>query len=81
MSRGRLRRFPGSPRDAGATLSCWGWQLAELRRRAELEGVTISRYLNELLWRDWLHSPDAPAPSARKRARAAARKGGRRTRG
>ena len=52
-----LPRVKGQPREKSAALRCWGYQLRELKRRAAEAGVSTSRYLNELLWRDWIDLP------------------------
>jgi hypothetical protein len=53
----RLKRLPASKNGAHrkqASLGCYQYQKDELRRRAKAEGMTVSRYLNELLWKDWV---------------------------
>lgn len=49
-----LPRHPGKPREKSAQLSCYAYQKDELRKRARRKGVTVSRYLNELLWKEWV---------------------------
>jgi hypothetical protein len=34
------------------------YQKEEIRRRAWSQGVTVSRYINMLLWGDWLQEQD-----------------------
>lgn len=49
----RLKRRGGKRREDRATLSCYGYQKTELQRRARAKRMSVSYYLNFLLWSQW----------------------------
>jgi len=50
----RLKRNGGHPRTKTAALTCYLYQKEELQKRAWAEGMSVSYYLNYLLWKDWI---------------------------
>jgi len=50
----RLRAVNGRKRAGKATLACFQYQKDLLVRRAIRRGMTVSYYLNTLLWKDWV---------------------------
>lgn len=50
----RLPRSSNGTRRKTAALGCYQYQKDELIKRATKRGMTVSYYLNYLLWRDWL---------------------------
>jgi hypothetical protein len=50
----RLPIYRGSPRNKTATLSCFEHQKVELLKQAEAAGMSVSCYLNSLLFNDWM---------------------------
>lgn len=54
----RLPRSNNGHRRKTASLGCYQYQKDELIRRAEMKGMTVSYYINWLLWRDWLISKE-----------------------
>lgn len=54
---GSLKRLPKSRNGthrSSAGLGCYEYQKEHLRREARAAGMTVSYYLNHLLWKDWL---------------------------
>lgn len=52
-----LMRLPRSRNGAHrkqAALGCYQYQKDELKKRAKASKMSVSRYLNELLWKDWI---------------------------
>lgn len=37
-----------------AALACYQYQKEELKKRARARRMSVSRFLNELLWKDWI---------------------------
>lgn len=55
--RKKLKRLPKSNNGTRRGHSSFGryeYQHEELRKRADARGMTMSYYLNWLLWRDWI---------------------------
>jgi hypothetical protein len=50
----RMKRRGGQRRTKSASLTCYVYQKDELIKRAHSRGMTISYYLNFLLWKDWV---------------------------
>lgn len=50
----RMRRRGGQKRNKSASLTCYLYQKEELIKRAHREGMTVSYYLNYLLWKEWV---------------------------
>lgn len=50
----RLPRSKNGARRKTASLGCYRYQKDELKRRAKASKMTVSRYLNYLLWKDWI---------------------------
>lgn len=48
----RLKRNGGHPRTKSASLSCYQYQKDTLIKRAHSRNMTVSYYLNYLLWKD-----------------------------
>jgi len=53
----KLKRLPKSrngTRRKTASLGCYQYQKDELKKQAYEKGMTVSYYLNYLLWKDWI---------------------------
>ena len=50
----RMKRRGGQKRNKSASLTCYQYQKDELIKRAHSKGMTISYYLNFLLWHQWV---------------------------
>jgi hypothetical protein len=50
----RLRKSNNGTYRKQASLGCYQYQKDELIARAHARNMTVSYYLNYLLWRDWL---------------------------
>jgi hypothetical protein len=53
----KILRLPPSKNGARrktASLGAYEYQKEVLRKRARAQRMTVSRYLNELLWKEWL---------------------------
>ena len=53
-----LPKSKNGTRRKTASLGCYKYQKDELVRRAIAKGMSVSYYLNWLLWRDWLIETD-----------------------
>ena len=59
--RKQLRRLPRSNNGVSRTHAGFGlyqYQKNELIRRAADKGCSVSYYMNQLLWADWLHEQE-----------------------
>ena len=50
----RMKRRGGQKRSKSASLTCYSYQKEELIKRAHMRGMTVSYYLNYLLWKQWV---------------------------
>jgi hypothetical protein len=63
VAKTKLKSLPKSKngtRRKTFSAGAYQFQKDELRRRAHKRGMSVSRYLNELLWHDWLIQQEKP---------------------
>lgn len=50
----RLPKSSNGTRRKSASMGAYAYQKEHLTKLARAKGMTVSRYLNELLWKDWM---------------------------